>query len=147
VNRSAAGRVGVTLGGWSTRREVETLKSEKAHKKYRISVEVEGGIARNELETALDRLRGAVIAQRTPARVVHRRADRIRERRVVDARVAGLEDGIFFLDVVGEAGLYVKELVSGDGGRTQPSLAGILGRPARVIQLDVLEVEGREERR
>jgi tRNA pseudouridine synthase 10 len=124
---------------------VETLKSEKAHKKYRISVEVEGGIARNELEEALDRLRGAVISQQTPARVVHRRADRIRERRVVDARVAGQEDGRFFLDVVGEAGLYVKELVSGDGGRTRPSLAGLLGRPARVIQLDVLEVEGSEE--
>jgi tRNA pseudouridine synthase 10 len=145
VNRNAAGRVGISIDGWSTRRAVETLKSEKAHKKYRISVEVEGGIARNELEEALDRLRGAVVSQRTPARVVHRRADRIRERRVVDARVAGQEDGRFFLDVVGEAGLYVKELVSGDGGRTQPSLAGLLGRPARVIQLDVLEVEGSEE--
>jgi tRNA pseudouridine synthase 10 len=141
VNAAAAGRVGVTIDGWAARREVETLKSEKAHKKYRISVEVEGGIARKELEEALDRLRGAVVSQRTPARVVHRRADRIRERRVVDARVAGQEDGTFFLDVVGEAGLYVKELVSGDGGRTRPSLAGLIGRPARVIQLDVLEVE------
>jgi len=145
VNNAAAGRVGVTIGGWATRGEVETLKSEKAHKKYRISVEVEGGIARKELEEALDRLRGAVISQQTPARVVHRRADRIRERRVVDARVAGQEDGTFFLDVVGEAGLYVKELVSGDGGRTRPSLAGLIGRPARVIQLDVLEVEGSGE--
>jgi tRNA pseudouridine synthase 10 len=145
VNQAAAGRVGIRIDGWSTRKEVETLKSEKAHKKYRISVEVEGGIARNELEEALDRLRGALIAQQTPARVVHRRADRIRERRVVDARVAGQEDDRFFLDVVGEAGLYVKELVSGDGGRTRPSLAGLLGRPARVIQLDVLEVEGSEE--
>jgi tRNA pseudouridine synthase 10 len=145
VNRNAAGRVGISIEGWSTRGAVETLKSEKAHKKYRISVEVEGGIAQNELEEALDRLKGAVVCQRTPTRVVHRRADRIRERRVVDARVAGQEDGRLFLDVVGEAGLYVKELVSGDGGRTQPSLAGLLGRPARVIQLDVLEVEGSEE--
>jgi len=146
VNSAAEGRVAISIDGWATRGEVEILKSEKAHKKYRISVEVEGGIARNELEEALDRLRGALIAQQTPARVVHRRADRIRERRVVDARVAGQEDGIFFLDVVGEAGLYVKELVSGDGGRTRPSLAGLVGRPARVIQLDVLEVEGSEER-
>ena len=145
VNAAAAGRVAITIGGWSTRREVETLKSEKPHKRYRLSVEVEGGIARKELEEALDRLRGAVVAQQTPARVVHRRADRIRERRVVDARVAGQEDGIFFLDVVGEAGLYVKELVSGDNGRTRPSLAGLIGRPARVIQLDVMEVEGSEE--
>ena len=145
VNTAAAGRVGISIGGWSSRKAVETLKSEKPHKKYRISVEVEGGIARKELEEALDRLRGAVVAQQTPARVVHRRADRIRERRVVDARVAGQEDGRFFLDVVGEAGLYVKELVSGDGGRTRPSLAGLIGRPARVVQLDVLEVEGSEE--
>ncbi|HMA05496.1 MAG TPA: tRNA pseudouridine(54/55) synthase Pus10 [Methanomicrobiales archaeon] len=146
VNTAAAGRVGITIEGWSTRGEVETLKSEKAHKKYRISVEIEGGIARKELEEALDRLKGAVVSQQTPARVVHRRADRIRERRVVDARVAGQEGGTFFLDVVGEAGLYVKELVSGDGGRTRPSLAGLVGRPARVVQLDVLEVEGSEER-
>jgi tRNA pseudouridine synthase 10 len=146
VNTAAAGRVGVTLGGWATRKAVETLKSEKPHKKYRIFVEVEGGIARKELEEALDRLRGAVVSQQTPVRVVHRRADRIRERRVVDARVAGQDDGRFFLDVVGEAGLYVKELVSGDGGRTRPSLAGLIGRPARVVQLDVLEVEGSEEK-
>jgi tRNA pseudouridine synthase 10 len=146
VNRAAEGRVGITIGGWASRGEVETLKSEKAHKKYRISLEVEGGIARKELEEALDRLKGAVISQQTPARVVHRRADRIRERRVVDATVAGQEDGRFFLDVVGEAGLYVKELVSGDGGRTRPSLAGLIGRPARVVQLDVLEVEGSGEK-
>jgi len=125
---------------------VETLKSEKPHKKYRISVEIEGGIARKELEEALDRLRGAVISQQTPARVIHRRADRIRERRVIDARVAGQEDGMFFLDVVGEAGLYVKELVSGDSGRTRPSLTGLIGRSARIIRLDVLEVEGSGER-
>jgi tRNA pseudouridine synthase 10 len=146
VNTAAAGRVSITVERWSTRREVETLKSEKPHKRYRLSIEVEGGVARRELEEALDRLRGAVVAQQTPARVVHRRADRIRERRVVDTRVAGHEDGRFFLDVVGEAGLYVKELVSGDGGRTRPSLAGLLGRPARVVQLDVLEVEGSEEK-
>jgi tRNA pseudouridine synthase 10 len=146
VNAAAAGRVGVTIDGWATRGEVETLKREKRHKKYRISLEVEGGIARKELEEALDRLRGAVVSQQTPARVVHRRADRIRERRVVDARVAGQEDGRFLLDVVGEAGLYVKELVSGDGGRTRPSLAGLIGRPARVVRLDVLEVEGSGEK-
>jgi len=146
VNAVAAGRVEIAIEGWSTRKAVETLKSEKPHKKYRISVEIEGGIARKELEEALDRLRGAVISQQTPARVIHRRADRIRERRVIDARVAGQEDGMFFLDVVGEAGLYVKELVSGDSGRTRPSLTGLIGRSARVIRLDVLEVEGSGER-
>jgi len=39
-----------------------------------------------------------------------------------------------------DGGLYVKELVSGDDGRTVPSLAGLLGFGARVRELDVLDV-------
>jgi tRNA U54 and U55 pseudouridine synthase Pus10 len=45
----------------------------------------------------------------------------------------------------GEGGLYVKELVSSDEGRTEPSLAGLLGVGATVTALDVLEVAGEEE--
>jgi hypothetical protein len=39
-----------------------------------------------------------------------------------------------------EAGTYVKELVSGDAGRTRPSLAETLGVPCSSAALDVLEV-------
>ncbi|HDN68368.1 MAG TPA: hypothetical protein ENG23_02140, partial [Methanomicrobia archaeon] len=51
-----------------------------------------------------------------------------------------------------EGGLYIKELVSGDGGRTKPSLSELLGAEvggaeeggvevkAEVKELDVLEV-------
>jgi tRNA pseudouridine synthase 10 len=49
------------------------------------------------------------------------------------------------VDVHGEGGLYVKELVSGDDGRTEPSLAGLLGVEATVTALDVLTVEGEDE--
>ena len=53
----------------------------------------------------------------------------------------GEEDGRFLIEVVGQAGLYIKELVSGDDGRTTPSLAGVLGAPSRVVDLDVVMVE------
>jgi tRNA pseudouridine synthase 10 len=46
---------------------------------------------------------------------------------------------------LGEAGLYIKELVSGDSGRTIPSLAEILKRKAHVTSLDVTQVEGAKE--
>lgn len=49
------------------------------------------------------------------------------------------------IEVHGEGGLYVKELVSGDEGRTDPSLAGLLGVGAVVTALDVLDVEGENE--
>jgi tRNA pseudouridine synthase 10 len=49
------------------------------------------------------------------------------------------------VEIHGAGGLYVKELVSGDDGRTEPSLAGLLGVGARVTDLDVLSVEGEDE--
>jgi|AntDeeMetagen285_2_1112576.scaffolds.fasta_scaffold06612_2 tRNA pseudouridine synthase 10 len=49
------------------------------------------------------------------------------------------------IELRGEGGLYVKELVSSDGDRTEPSLAGLLGIDATVTALDVLAVEGEDE--
>jgi tRNA pseudouridine synthase 10 len=40
----------------------------------------------------------------------------------------------------GEGGLYIKELVSGDGGRTIPSLSERLGIASRVAELAVIDV-------
>jgi len=43
--------------------------------------------------------------------------------------------------VTGEAGLYIKELVSSDGGRTKPSVSSVLGVGAKVVDLDVIGIE------
>jgi len=145
INRTAEGRVSVSIKRWSDRTEVETLKSNKAHKKYRILVEVDGALSADMFANALKTLQGATIHQRTPERVAHRRADKIRERIVLDIEYAGEQDGKFVVEVLGEAGLYIKELVSGDGGRTHPSLAEILNRSAHVFSLDVVQVEGAKE--
>ena len=145
INRTAEGRIRVSIKRWSDRSEVETLKSNKAHKKYRILVEVDGGLSADEFQKALKTLQGVTIHQRTPERVAHRRADKIRERIVLDIEYAGEEDGKFIVEILGEAGLYIKELISGDGGRTRPSLAEILNRSAHVFSLDVVQVEGVKE--
>jgi tRNA pseudouridine synthase 10 len=144
INEEAGGRVEVSLERWSRREDVETIKSDKAHKKYRILVEIEGLLSLYELQSALEALKGVTIEQRTPQRVAHRRADKIRERKVLDIVYIGSKDDGFILEVTGEAGLYIKELISGDHGRTRPSLAEILGRFARVSQLDVIQVDSRE---
>jgi tRNA pseudouridine synthase 10 len=141
INRSAGGRVAVRLDHISDRREVETIKSEKAHKKYSILVEIEGDFSLEDCRIAAEALKGALIHQRTPVRVSHRRSDLVRKRQVIDIECRDKEDGGFLIDIVGEAGLYIKELISGDGGRTKPSLAEIIGTPARVTRLDVVMVE------
>jgi tRNA pseudouridine synthase 10 len=145
VNRTADGRVSVAIKRWADRAEVETLKSNKAHKKYRILVEVDGELPADEFAIALESLKGVTIQQRTPERVAHRRADKIRERKVLDIGFVGEQDGRFVVEVLGEAGLYIKELISGDSGRTIPSLAEILKRKAHVTSLDVTQVEGAKE--
>jgi tRNA pseudouridine synthase 10 len=145
INAQAAGRVEVSLGSWSRREDVETIKSDKAHKKYRILVEIDGPLSHSELKSALEALKGATIEQRTPQRVAHRRADKIRQRKVLDIGAAGKGADGYVIEVTSEAGLYIKELISGDSGRTRPSLAGVLNRPARVTELDVIEVRGSEK--
>ena len=145
INRTAEGRVSVAIKRWADRAEVETLKSNKAHKKYRILVEVDGELSADEFANALKSLKGVTIQQRTPERVAHRRADKIRERKVLDIKFVGEQDGRFVVEVLGEAGLYIKELVSGDSSRTIPSLAEILKRKAHVTSLDVTQVEGAKE--
>lgn len=144
INREAEGRISVSLERWSNRDEVEIIKSAKGYKRYRILVEVDGSFSKNELQSAIESLKGVKVQQRTPERVAHRRADLVRERRVLDIGYKGEEGGQVILEITGEAGLYIKELISGDQGRTRPSLAGLLGRPARVTSLDVVQVEGED---
>jgi tRNA pseudouridine synthase 10 len=52
-----------------------------------------------------------------------------------------LTDEYAIMQVHCGGGLYVKELVSGDEGRTQPSLTGLLGIQAIVTELDVIKVD------
>ena len=82
------------------------------------------------------------IRQVTPHRVASRRgADAVRMKRVIASQWLGpFEGGGHLWEVRTESGTYVKELISGDGGRTAPSLAAVLGAPCRCAALDVLEV-------
>jgi len=139
VNERAAGRVEVSSLSLVDRGAVALLKGLEATKRYRARVEFEAPVDAKRLGEALRALCGE-IEQRTPRRVAHRRADRVRRRRLISAsgEVEGPRRAI--LEFEGEGGLYVKELVSGDGGRTKPSLSGRLGAGAVVTELDVLEV-------
>jgi len=110
-------------------------------KRYRARVEAEGGATETDAARLAEGLRGAVLAQRTPLRVARRRADLVRERRVLEAAAWRMDDGALMLEVRTEGGTYVKEMISGDESRTVPSCSSILGRPCKCAELDVLDVE------
>lgn len=142
INENAAGKVEVRDLRFVEKGMIETLKSSKADKTYKLKVTFKEPVSEEKLKSCLDSLSGTEIAQQTPKRVVHRRADLIRKRYVHSITLDELtEDGYAYITVNCEGGLYVKELISGDEGRTNPSLTGLLGIPALVEDLDVVNVE------
>ena len=145
VNEFTDGKVEVEGLRLATHDMVERVKGLDANKTYRMDVALDEPVSEDAVEEALAELDGATIYQDTPQRVTHRRADVTRTREVYGV-VGNLESETEAeLEVHGEGGLYVKELVSGDEGRTEPSLAGLLDMGAVVTELDVVDVEGEDE--
>jgi len=141
INEKAEGNVEVQDLQPVVGKLVGAIKEKKAEKCYRVLVSFESEVADEELQQAINNLIGK-IEQQTPNRVAHRRADLIRKRELfemsgylVDAKTADIQ-------LRCSGGLYVKELISSDEGRTVPSLTGKLGTPARVTELDVTDILG-----
>lgn len=80
------------------------------------------------------------IHQQTPLRVLRRRADKVRIKHVLDLSYEIIDDRTFNMRIKTEGGLYIKELISGDEGRSHPNVGEILGVNAICEQLDVIEV-------
>jgi len=145
VNDFADGKVEVEGLRLATHEMVERVKELDASKTYRMDVEFAEPVTDEALQIALSELEGTTIHQETPQRVSHRRADLTRTRDVYEASGELLDETHAEIRIHGAGGLYVKELVSSDEGRTEPSLAGLLGVGAVVTALDVVDVQGEDE--
>lgn len=126
---------------FSSRAEPARLKSAEAQKTYTIRFTVDGPEPLGEPHKALMlSLAGQTLDQRTPARVEHRRADLVRQRKVFELTVRDMTAHEAELTIRAESGTYIKELVHSDEGRTQPSVAALLGRKCTVLWLDVEDI-------
>jgi tRNA pseudouridine synthase 10 len=141
INAHARPRVEIEGLRLSQRDEVAWVKQADSVKEYRARVTFAAPVDEANLYQALIALRGAAVAQRTPSRVEHRRAMLTRQRAVHDVALERFAPQDALVRIRGEAGLYIKELVSGDDGRTRPNLSELLGTQARVVELDVIGVE------
>ena len=124
----------------SNREEVRRIKSEKSRKTYRVKIRLQRPIEERKIKEAIASLIENPISQRTPRRVAHRRSDMIRKRSAIECELTRIAGEECELRIVGESGLYIKELLNGDEGRTSPSLSDLLGVDCEVLELDVLEV-------
>jgi tRNA pseudouridine synthase 10 len=141
VNAEAIGKVEVSGLYFTTKDVVRHLKKgEGAQKEYGLLAEFENELSDQDLRTIEATFSGICIKQQTPLRVMHRRADLIREKYIYQVKVKKVSLKRALLEIRCQGGLYVKELVSGDEGRTVPNVSDLLNNRAKTLKLDVLNV-------
>jgi len=118
---------------------IRKLKMERSEKTYKAIVVFEKEIDKKKL-SELKNLSGAIIFQKTPTRVLVRRADKERKRRVIRISYRLVNKKTLELTIRASAGLYIKELITGDNGRTKPNISEILNNVPKKILLDVIKI-------
>ncbi len=118
---------------------IRKLKTERSEKTYRAIVVFKKEIDKKKLKE-LKQLNGAIIFQKTPTRVLVRRVDKERKRRVIRISYKLVNKKTLELTIRASAGLYIKELITGDNGRTKPNISEILNNIPKKILLDVIKI-------
>lgn len=143
INENANGLVEVHQLRYCNRDSVKKYKSlaELARKTYVARVRFAGPISYEKLAELENMLKNIVVEQKTPLRVLHRRADRLRRKLVYSVKANLLSPDTVEFTIEAQGGLYVKEFIHGDQGRTKPSVSELLGVPVESIELDVINIE------
>jgi len=147
INTSNVNRIKATNLKFVKRSRVPELKNTICDKSYRVDVSIPDELTIESLKNGAQRLKEKLVKQRTPTRVAHRRADLVRPRLVTSVDVVSFEQGMVELKIRAQHGTYIRELVSGDMGRTIPSLSSLVDGACKVEVLDVLNLhlENEEE--
>ncbi len=142
INLYTKDRVELINLRFSDKKEIARIKNAEFNKIYRIVIEGKKIIKKEKLKEVAQILQGKTIKQLTPTRVAHRRANKVRERKIFNCELESVEGSIARLAIETQSGTYIKELVSGDDGRTTPNISEMLGTPCKVNELDVIEIKG-----
>jgi len=127
---------------YSDKLEIQKIKSVKLRKIYRVVFIGKTDIRKEKLKEAAQVLQDKTITQFTPTRVAHRRANKTRPKNIYNCKIESVEGTIATLTIEAESGTYIKELITGDEGKTTPSISELINIPCRVKELDVMEIQG-----
>ncbi|MGC8662997.1 MAG: tRNA pseudouridine(54/55) synthase Pus10 [Thermoplasmata archaeon] len=145
INSSAMKKIEVFELRYSNRDELKKIKEKTGKKTYRLCIELEKDIEIETLKEKLKNLEEKVIYQRTPLRVLSRRSDIQREKRIYSIKVISKINKEIELEIMADPGTYIKEFAHGDNGRTEPSISKILNQKVKIERLDVVKILDPEE--
>ncbi|MEM0258222.1 MAG: tRNA pseudouridine(54/55) synthase Pus10, partial [Thermofilum sp.] len=143
INENAGGLIEVHQLRYCSSESVKKYKSlaELAKKTYVARVRFAGPVNVEKLVELERTMSGVVVEQRTPLRVLHRRVNKLRRKLVYRVEAKQLSPVEVEFTIEAQGGLYIKEFIHGDEGRTKPSVADFLGVPVESIELDVVNIE------
>uniref|UniRef100_A0A7N8WW45 tRNA pseudouridine synthase Pus10 n=1 Tax=Mastacembelus armatus TaxID=205130 RepID=A0A7N8WW45_9TELE len=125
-----------------TREAMSRMKEgeEEKTKSYTALIWTQKPIQREDI-IFIDDIKDLTLDQKTPLRVLHRRALAVRQRVIHSMNARFLDPHHFYLGLKTQAGTYIKEFVHGDFGRTKPNLCELLKTDADILELDVESVD------
>uniref|UniRef100_UPI0037E8E97D tRNA pseudouridine synthase Pus10 n=1 Tax=Semicossyphus pulcher TaxID=241346 RepID=UPI0037E8E97D len=126
----------VTKEAMSRMKEGEEEKT----KSYTALIWTQKPIEKDDI-TFIDDIKDLTLDQKTPLRVLHRRALAVRQRVIHSMNTRFLDSHHFYLGLKTQAGTYIKEFVHGDFGRTKPNLCQLLKTDTDILELDVESVD------
>ena len=146
INKKNRKAIKISNLKFSDKKEVIRLKTKAKDTKkvYKAIVKAENKIGKNIFNQIMLKLKKNLenqkIHQRTPYRVSHRRADKIRKKIIYQINGKYIKPNLFEFIIKTQGGTYIKELISGDEGRTSPSFSEIFKSNLVCKELDVLEI-------
>jgi len=127
---------------YTSNSEIARIKEAHFQKVYVVKIHATVPIQKEKLKKVALALQGKTINQQTPTRVAKRRANKVRRRKIYNCKVLDVDETMATLEIESESGTYIKELITGDNGRTQPNISDLLQNTCVVETLDVKEVKG-----
>ncbi|MFH1588101.1 MAG: tRNA pseudouridine(54/55) synthase Pus10 [Candidatus Diapherotrites archaeon] len=140
INSKFKEKIQVKLIDFCEKEKVIEIKAKKNTKKYLAVIEFEEEVTDKIIEKIKKKLKKKIeVNQLTPLRKENKK-ELERNKWIELVAVREKDTQRIELEINCKSGTYVKEFISGDEGRTNPSIAGITGISCECIQLDVLEI-------
>ncbi|MBS3801856.1 MAG: tRNA pseudouridine(54/55) synthase Pus10 [Candidatus Thermoplasmatota archaeon] len=134
--------IAVNYFKYTERSDIARIKEAHFQKVYVVKIHARVPIQKEKLKKVAESLQGTTINQQTPTRVEKRRAKKVRRRQIYRCNVLEVDEDRASIEIESESGTYIKELITGDDGKTQPNLSALLNVACSVDALDVKQVKG-----
>lgn len=125
---------------YASKEKIIDLKLAKPDKIYQVMITLEKPTPKEQLKKAAKNLTNIVIKQQTPTRVLERRYNKVRKKKIYYFKLINYHPRSPIFEIKAESGTYIKELIHGDKGRTTPSLSEIVNQEIQVKQLVVKKI-------